>query len=411
MRLRYAAAAGCPDVAAYLEHVRARASSLDVDADPDALPADDGVDVDVQAQADGWLGRVDITGPSALSREVRGEQCEAVVAALALITVLRFEGAEASALSVAAQTAGATNAAPSGGVPGPAATREGEAAAPTAAAPTVAAPSPAETPPSPNAAAAPTPAEPAAPPVSTPAPSLPAEPTEETPAPAEPEPELPPPLEREQGISVRRPASEPEPEPPEVSDSSNTDGGGSTWPVLVSSAGARAGFASVPGRALNVALAGELRFGETAASWASTLSLSLAFGRERVEPADLNFTLLTAELGLCPPAFVDQPSIWLRACASVRGGAMRVSISPRVEDVIDEDKPPRPWLVLGPSLELGVPLDEDWTLRGLAAVTAQLIRDSFKLTVTDGAEEREPYPVYTPEAISVELAVGVSYTF
>jgi hypothetical protein len=179
---------------------------------------------------------------------------------------------------------------------------------------------------------------------------------------------------------------------------------------MVSSAGARAGFASVPGRALNVALTSELRFGETASSWASTLSLALAFGRERVEPADLNFMLLTAELGVCPPAFVDQPSIWLRACAGVRGGLMRVSISPRVEDVVEEDKP-RPWLVLGPSLELGVPLGEDWTLRGLAAVTAQLIRDSFKLTVTEGAEEREPYPVYKPEAVSFELGVGVSYTF
>jgi hypothetical protein len=408
VRLRYAAASGCPDVAAYLEHVRARASNLEVDADPDALPAEDGVDVDVQGQADGWLGRVDITGPSALSREVRGEQCEDVVAALALITVLRFEGAEASALSIAAQTEGTTSTtAPGAGAEAPALSPGSDAAAPTAAAP---APT-TEEPPSPEAPA--TPEEPAAPPVGTPAPSPPAEPSETSPAaPAAPtEPELPPPLEREEGISVRRPPREPEAEPPEVSDTSSTDGAASTWPAMVTSAGVRAGVASVPGRALNVALASELRFGEAAASWAATLSLALAFGRERVEPAALNFTLLTAELGLCPPAFVDQPSLWLRACASVRGGGMRVSISPRVEDVVDEDKSPRAWLVVGPSLELGVPLDEDWTLRGLTAVTAQLIRDSFKLTVTEGAEEREPYPVYTPEAISVELGVGVSYTF
>ena len=423
MRLRYDAAVGCPDVAAYLEHVRARASNLDVDAAPDAEPAENGVDVDVQAQADGWLGRVDITGPSALSREVRGERCEDVVAALALITVLRFEGAEATALSVAADTAGATSAPAGASAPGAPDRASGEAAVPSPAAPSPATPSPAapsteapEAAPNVSPAAPATPAEPAAPPVDTPAASPPAVPAEASSAPpaepAEREPELPPPLERDEGITVRRPPreAEPEPESPAVSDTSSTDEVGSTWPATMS-AGARAGFAWAPGRALNVALTSELRFGETAASWASTLSLGLAFGRERVEPADLNFTLLTAELGLCPPAFIDQPSVWLRACAGVRGGVMRVAISPRVEDVVEEDKPPRPWLVLGPSLELGVPLGEDWTLRGLAAVTAQLIRDSFKLTVTDGAEERDPYPVYEPEAISFEIGVGVSYTF
>ena len=95
--LSYAAPAGCPDVDGYASHVRARSSTLTLE--PNGFPSADSVDVKVDPApgASGWVGRVTIVGTQALDREVRGERCEDVVAALALITVLRLEGADASA--------------------------------------------------------------------------------------------------------------------------------------------------------------------------------------------------------------------------------------------------------------------------------------------------------------------------
>ena len=72
----------------------------------------------------------------------------------------------------------------------------------------------------------------------------------------------------------------------------------------------------------------------------------------------------------------------------------------------------RSWLAVGPSLRVGVPLSEHWTIRGVAELAVQLVRDTFGVRL--GAEDdsaAELMPVYRPEAVSLEIGAGIGYSF
>jgi hypothetical protein len=141
------------------------------------------------------------------------------------------------------------------------------------------------------------------------------------------------------------------------------------------------------------------------------LSLAYAHGNHSLAPSDLGLTLLTLELALCPPSFVAEPSLWISACGSVRGGEVRLAFSARDADVDARDTW-RPWLALGPSLRVGVPLSERWALRGVAQLAVQLVRDTYTVRVTDPADpEPTTLRLYRPEPLSFELGVGVGYSF
>jgi hypothetical protein len=155
---------------------------------------------------------------------------------------------------------------------------------------------------------------------------------------------------------------------------------------------------------------GELRFGEDLSSWASTLSLGYARSTSEVEAAEVGITLLTAELALCPPSFVDATSIWIRACAGVRGGGAHVIITPDDPSFPSGDVW-RPWLAVRPSLQLGVPVTHGWALRGAFDLAVQLIRDRFSIERDGGAAGRETVTLYRPNAVSFELGFGIGYTF
>jgi hypothetical protein len=169
------------------------------------------------------------------------------------------------------------------------------------------------------------------------------------------------------------------------------------------------GYASVPGHALEVTLEGEIRYGDGLSSWASPISIAFARGDEQFDAADLDIVLLTAQLGLCPPAPLAEPWGWLRVCANVRAGAVNVHISPRIAEV-GEDSVPRPWLAVAPSLQLGVPITEHWTLRGGAELAVQLVRDTFGPPL-DASDDPEFLPLYRPEAVSIEAGIGVGFGF
>lgn len=428
--LRYSAAAECPGIDGYLSHVRSRARRLNVEPEP--VPgATDAVVVEVEPEVGttGWRGRVTISGERSLDREVRSERCADVVAALALITVLRLEGEDASAAAPGGSPAGAGGA-DAVGAPS-AAARAGE---PTDSAP--AAPDASVTPDgvpaasaaAPGAAAAVPEAEPddvdpaeVPPDDGTPSDEPPqAEPSAEAPAPASEEPPLPEPLEPEPFVV---PSTRAEPESAEEPESSEASEGaeepaeavgspGEPWSLRAGVA-AYAGYASVPAHALKGTLEGELRFGEDVSSWAALLSLAYAHGDSPVPSGELGLTLLSAQLGVCPPAFLAEASLWLRACASVRGGGLRSTVSSTDPTFLAEfDQKWRPWLALGPALQVGVPLGEGFALRGLAELTFQLIRDRYNAErLNEDTGLPEPFVVYEPEAISIELGAGIGYSF
>jgi hypothetical protein len=448
--LRYGAPPECPDVERYASHVRSRSANLSIQPAADALVSADVVSVQVQPAPDasGWLGRVSITGPLALDREVRGARCEDVVAALALITVLRLEGADASALagsSVAGTTSPTNAGSGTTGATAGATAREGApslAATPVAAAPSApsreaavnadAASTRANAEPSGTAAA--TTSEPASELTPDAPASEPSASTTPTPDPSSAE------LEREAADDGR--ASIADGAPGAVSDGSEAARAGAPaasapaaasrttdfeadttsvdssqaasapswrWPSVSAAAVAlRAGYATVPGHAFQAALEGELRLGE---GWVSELSLAYARGKDEVDLAKLDLSLLTLDVGLCPLELGTEAPVWLRACAGLRAGALHLEISP-TQGGLSEASVWRPWASLTPSLRFGVPLSARWTLRGLAELAVQLVRDNFdvELTAVDGAEARR-FTVYRPEAISLELGLGVGYSF
>jgi hypothetical protein len=431
--LAYLAPSDCPSVDAYLSHVRARSTSLELREGGGA--AADSVDVRLDPELDrpGWLGQLRIEGSRPLEREVHGERCQDVVEALALITVLRLEGGEAAAAAgaspgaapgAASGSSGATAAStpgaapPTGGATAPSAGAASSEPAPT---------SPAAQPPAaePQPPSSPTPTEPAEPPGS---PTAPAEPapdapsdasstTDEAPEGAAAPPALPPapvapaaeapsepPLQPDEPITV--PAGTPRVEVDSVASGTR---GEPFRAELAPTLALLVGYASVPGNALDLTLASEVRYGETLRSWTSPIALRGARGSERVDAADLDITLLTAQLGLCPPAPLAEGWAWLRLCANVRAGGVYVEISPRVPE-LRESPEWRPWLAVVPSLEIGVPLSERWTIRASAELAVQLVRDTFGAALDEGPDP-DVLPLYKPEAVSVEGGLGVGYTF
>ena len=429
VRLSYLAPSDCPTVDGYLSHVRARSSSLDLQERGGAAGESVDVRLDPELERPGWLGQLRIEGSRPLEREVHGERCQDVVEALALSTVLRLEGGDAAASSAAA--AGATPAgAATSGVPGAAG-----ATTPGAASATPAEPAPASAPEPPAAAPPPAVSGPEQP--ETPAPATPAQPsaaavepaagapsagttpTDEAPddsaassaaasvsgAPAVEEPSEPP-LRPDEPIRV--PAGS---DRVEVDADSDTSGAPSEpfRAQLAPTLALFVGYASVPGHAFELTLASEVRYGETLGSWTSPIALTGARGNERVDAADLDITLLTAQLGLCPPAPLAESWVWLRLCANVRGGAVYVEVTPRAAQLIDDPRW-RPWLALVPSLELGVPLSEHWTIRASAELAVHLVRDTFGAAL-DESPDPDVLPLYKPQAVSVEGGLGVGYTF
>jgi hypothetical protein len=433
--LSYAAPAGCPDIDGYTSHVRARSSTLTFE--PSGVQAPDSVDVAVDSAPDesGWVGRVTIVGTLALQREVRGARCEDVVAALALITVLRMEGAEASAQRSASADPTANGAVTSGAAAGDAAAtaspRAGESSTSQAGVPPVSGENPAPEAPSRPANESNT--------------SAPAAASEEPPVPAAAERVEPAPSEsaasNEQDATTRAreaadgsgpdaaragaperrarasTASAPESSPSGSGDASLDERERAVasepwqWPRVSVGAALQAGYASVPANAFKGLLQGELRLGEGMSSWATTLSFAYARGTSEVEVAKLRITLLTAELALCPPAFIDATRVWLRACGGVRGGPVRFVVTAN-----DPNQDPaaawRPWLAVGPSLQLGVPLGGHWAVRGVFDLAVQLIRDRFDIErQVDVMGNEERLTLYRPEAVSVELGLALGYTF
>lgn len=426
VRLSYLAPSDCPTVDGYVSYVRARSTSLDLQER--GGEAADSVDVrlDPELERPGWLGQLRIQGSRPLEREVHGERCEDVVEALALITVLRLErGAAGTAAAAPAAGAAASTA------PGAAGTSAATAATSTEAAP---ASTPPAEPPAPEPAASvpkeEQPGEPA--PAAAPAQSseTPAAPAESAPV-APPEATSPTDAARDEsspaGPVSGAPAVDEPNEPPlrpdeptivpagseriEADVSSAPNGAPSDpFQAQLATLALLVGYASVPGHhALELTLASELRYGETLRSWTSPIALVAARGNERVDAADLDIALLTAQLGLCPPAPLAESWGWLRPCANVRAGAVHVEVTPRVPQ-LDDTPAWRPWLALVPSLELGVPLSEHWTIRASAELAVQLVRDTFGAALGDGVDP-EVLPLYETELLSVEGALGVGYTF
>lgn len=447
--LRYSAPDGCPGVDGFLGDVESRATTLELDAVGDAETNaasgeeegsgdEEGVQVRVEPASDarGWIGHVTIAGPRSLDREVRGERCEDVVAALALITVLRLEGSDgsprgaaspgASVAGAAASEAGASETGVS--APGAAAAN----AAPSAAPNRSGAASPASDPEPRSPSASPAPSSAARPATPAASPSAPAA-REPVPAEAEgaraPDESSPPSRTDEEDLVARAPRSN-EPELPEsiAGDSAESESSPSdtrdvaepepeaaeshrSWPATSFGVAALGGYAMVPSHAFRAALEGELRLGEGTSAWLTSLSIAYARGDHSRAPSDLGLTLLTLELALCPPAFVAEPSLWLRGCASVRGGAVHLAFSATQADVAARDTW-RPWLAVGPALRAGVPLSERWTLHGVAQLAVQLVRDTYAVGVGPAEDPGAvTVPLYRPEALSLELGAGIGYSF
>ena len=416
--LSYQAPASCPGYDSYAGHVRDRSATLIVDPSPLAQPTPDRVQIRIVPNGGpGWIGQLSISGPAALEREIRGERCQDVVAALALITVLRLEGD--------------TNAATESPAPLPLEAGDGAAAAlatprlpssekkaetelgSSRRAGTENAPSEL-TPAGPDESA--TPATGLAPPSSLPESSEPspvaAGPSSDAPVLAVPaSPLLPddvasvsepvaPVVADERPVSEHRDSTE-ETEPPD-----------SAQAPLQTLLVAYAGYASVPSNAFKAALQAELRFGQTVASWVGALGLAYTHGSESGPSGSAALTLFTAELALCPPGAGLEPRIWLQACAHVRAGALALSLAADESALATEDVV-RPWAALGPSLQLGIPLSRSWSLRTRAELALQLVRDSFEgeRAEIDANGEPERFTLYRPEAVSFELALGLAHAF
>lgn len=174
------------------------------------------------------------------------------------------------------------------------------------------------------------------------------------------------------------------------------------------------GYASVPSHAFKAALGGELRFGEGASGWVGALSLAYARGDHANAYGRLALTLLTLELQLCPQGVALNGSVWLRACGQLRGGGINLSISPGELPVVPEDAKWRPWAAFGAGLAAGFPLTERLELRGLFELAVQLVRDRFevaRLGSEGSAEGGATDTLYRPEALSLELGLGLGFAF
>jgi hypothetical protein len=88
-----------------------------------------------------------------------------------------------------------------------------------------------------------------------------------------------------------------------------------------------------------------------------------------------------------------------------------VSLSPEQPTLLG-DAAWRPWLGIGPSLELGLPLSARWTLRARADGAAHTTRDAFVLERTDpDSSTLEQVTLYEPELFSLGLSIGTALRF
>jgi hypothetical protein len=171
------------------------------------------------------------------------------------------------------------------------------------------------------------------------------------------------------------------------------------------------GYASVPSHALKLTLGGELRFGATSQSWITALSLSYARASAGGSFGKAALSLLSAELDLCPPGVALAGGLWLQPCAFVRGGVIDVSVAEGDRPLLSIDAL-RPWLALGPTLRVGLPLSSHWSLRAIGQLAFQLVRDRFDgERVADEDATPERVTLYRPEAMSFELGLGLAYAF
>jgi hypothetical protein len=410
VRVTYQAPPECPGYDAYVEHVARRSAKLRLESEPAATGVtDDAVRarVTLDRSSTGWVGLLSLDGVDALERRVQGERCEDVVAALALITVLRLE--RSGAVTSTPRVAEPTQAPPDVSMDGRPEPSRPEAPGPAEAATSTTGStdaSPGAAPPTPSAGSesahesAPVPPPSAAVDTSRPAsgaalasPEPPLRPARE-PEPPFPQPEIQRPVvvgEQRESVAAARPAP-----------------AGSTQTSLI----AQVGYASVPSDALKLALTGELRAGPDGSNWAGALSLALAHGNAAGAAGSAALTLLTAQLDVCPPGLSLPASTWLQACAMLRGGAMQVSVSP-VDRPLSSVGALRPWAAVGPSLKAGLPLSSAWSARGLAELGIQFVRDSFysERPAADANAPPAHVTLYRPSILSYEFGVGLAYTF
>jgi hypothetical protein len=393
----YRAPLGCPTQQEYLGYVASRAARLQLvpQAQVESAMLDAATRVRVRIQPDsasaGWIGSLRIEGPQALEREVRGERCQDVSQALALITVLRLDErageAPGAPPSAAAERAGGElhEAEPAPAAPAPA------PAAPAAATSAEAAPLPEAVP----ATHDPEPSEQArsARGLDAEAAEVAASAASAASAPAA-QPEVAranvlPPVEREVDLGAR----------------AGRQSGRALQPLIV----ALGGYAAAPSHALQAQLLGELQLGR----WVAGLGAGYSVASESNSDADLDFQLFTAQLALCPVGG-ELSVFWWRACAKLEGGALRVSVSAR-DPSLETQSSTRPWFALGPSLQAGWPFASQWALRAGAGGSLMLVRDRFEVERAEGGEggeiRVEYSTLYRPPPLSFELLFGVSYAF
>jgi hypothetical protein len=433
----YRAPLGCPSQQEYVESVESRSATLRLLPESAAVEGSERIRVRIQSDpaSAGWVGELRIEGAEPLEREVRGERCQDVASALALITVLRLDrretgeavasGGEApvappspvppaaesavrpapAAPELAAGTAAAATAAAARSTPAP--TAPAPVAPPPAAAPPVTGVEPAPAP----ARAAPEPSLPAAPPDGAPrAASEASEARELTPAEAPPFEAVP----TERRVRVQPSAEASAERNPEPSAEPGPEAVAASPRELALSLAALVGYAAAPSNALEVRLQAELDGGPAFHGLSARLGVSYAASAERTDAADLGFRLLTAQLELCP-AGRPWAGIWLSVCGQLSGGALRVSVSAR-DPALEPEARTRPWFALGPSVQARLPLSRQLSLRALAAGSLLLMRDSLDVERTVGGEAGEPTLVelstlYHPPLLSFELLFGLGYAF
>jgi hypothetical protein len=382
VRLEYSAPGACPKSDAFARYVEDRSPRLRVEPATSAGSARDGIRASVTLkEAKGrWLGEAVVDGSPA--RRIEGERCADVVSALALIVVLRLDAvADASEstqpspatptpLNAPVSSAGAANV-------------DSERAA-TGDSPSI----PEQPPRTETAAEAPSP-EPRA-------------------AAARREPA------RETDDERRAAAAAPLPRKTLAADEPTRPAGstGSSFQDRQLALTLHAGYATTPSDAIKAALGVELGAGPVQARWSLGLSFAFARGSHASATGDVTLDLLSAELALCPiERSVGVSSVWLRACALLRAGALAVSLSPE-QPTLRGDAAWRPWLGMGPSLELGLPLSASWTLRARADVAAHTTRDAFVLERSaPDSNTLERITLYEPELFSLGLSIGTALRF
>jgi hypothetical protein len=406
----YHAPAECPGYDAYARHVANRSAHLELEAEDNRLKNVGSVRAQVTLERNdtGWVGHLSLAGFVPPDRQVEGERCEDVVAALALITVLRLERSrapaelESSVVTPVLRDVQTT--------PAPRNT-------------TVPAVPESSTPPRAEASGAVAPARTKKPGPSRIRRSSARRVPTRKPGEAEVAAARAAAASRPSVASPRPDVAEPRP-PAQRASARQRVGIVSTEPDAVRAAASSAeleslemgllgqvGYASVPSHALKLTLGGELRFGATSQSWIMALSFSYARGSAGGSFGEAALSLWSAELDLCPPGVDLTGGLWLQPCAFVRGGVIDVSVAEGDRPLSSIDAL-RPWLALGPSLMVGLPLSSHFSLRALGQVAFQLVRDRFdseRVAEEDATPER--VTLYRPEAMSFELGLGMAYAF